>query len=93
MLNRKFTSEATHPQKQPWDLTDEELKHNQHHIPLLTEAKENNDTEAEFYHRSQIFHDADALMSAKIISGAQWIIDRKLNTTLAIRKFGHDWLS
>ncbi len=79
--------------KQPWDLTDEEMAVNLYHIPLLSKAKENNDTEAEFYHRSQIFCNPDSLMSAKILSGAQWIKDRKLNTTLADRKFGHDWLN
>ncbi len=80
------------PQTQPWDLTEEELKHNQYHIPLLTEAMLANDEEAEAYHLSQIYNDPDALMSAKILSGAQWIRERKLNTTLADRKFGHDWL-
>ncbi len=76
----------------PWDLTDEELRHNQYHIKKLADAKEAEDEDAEFYHRSQIYHDPDALMSAKILSGAQWIRDRKLNTTIAERKFGHGWL-
>ncbi len=76
----------------PWDLTEEEYKHNQYHADKLADAMEAEDEEAESYHLSQIFIDPDTLMSAKILSGAQWIRDRKLNTTLANRKFGHDWL-
>ncbi len=76
----------------PWDLTEEEYKHNQYHADKLADALETEDEEAEFYHRSQIYHDPDALMSSKMILGAQSIRDRKLNTTLADRKFGHGWL-
>ncbi len=78
--------------RQPWDLTDEELKHNQHHCDKLADALEVNDEVAISYHQSKILNDPDALMSAKILSGAQWIIDRKLDITLANRKFGNDWL-
>ncbi len=92
MLNRKFTSEATHPQKQPWDLTDEEMAHNNYHINKLIEANEANDEEARFFHQSQILNAPDSLMASKKIFGAQWIIDRKLDITLANRKFGNDWL-
>ncbi len=76
----------------PWDLTDEELRHNQYHIEKLADATEANDGEAQFYHRSQIYHDPDALMASKMLLGAQSIRDRKFNTTLADRKFGHGWL-
>lgn len=75
-----------------YQLTEEELKHNQYHIDKLADAHEADDEEAAAYHRSQIYHAPDALMASKILSGAQWIRDRKLNTMLADRKFGHGWL-
>ncbi len=78
--------------RQPWDLTDEEMAHNNFHINKLGDALETNDENAIFYHRSQIFSDPDSLMAVKINSGASFIRENKLNTTLADRKFGHDWL-
>ncbi len=75
-----------------YQLTEEEIKHNEYHQAQLYKAMLNNDLQAKAYHRSQIINDPDALMSAKILSGAQWIRDRNYNTTLADRKFGNDWL-
>ena len=57
--------------RQPWDLTDEEMAHNNYHIPLLSKAIEENDKKAEEFHLAQIYNNPDALMAAKIISGAQ----------------------
>ncbi len=73
-------------------LTEEEIKINQYHIPLLLAAMEAGDEEAINFHRSKMICDPDALMNAKILSGAQWIRERNYNTILADRKFGHGWL-
>ncbi len=78
--------------RQPWDLTDEEMAHNNFHINKLIEANEANDEEARFFHQSKILNAPDTLMNFKIYRGSQWILDRKLDITLANRKFGNDWL-
>ncbi len=73
-------------------LTPEEQQKNEFLLGKLLQATEANNKEEEKFYRSQVYHDPDALMAIKRTMGAKWIIEHNLNTTLADRKFGHDWL-